>query len=414
MWALRWLASGVFAVAILAAATLAWAETVAGRDTPAALERALRVETACLRAPSARRLERWAELAQWCELRADPECLGLPTNTGRTRTWQALRRVVEVDPRRSSAWIALGLSAEQAGDWSEAERDLLEAARVDRQYLPAWTLANFYFRRGAEGAFWRWARLAALLTYDDFRPLLRLTGAFDADPARVLNRLGDGMALERGYITYLIGVNRLEAAQQVARRLAARRPSDTAMDRGLFTDLTERSIRTGQVGPALEFWNAVHAPALNPGHGPILTNADFAHAPTAEGFDWRIAAGGEACPGTSGAWSPGQVRFHLSGGQSEDCLLLQQTLPVTSGTVYRLRFDYRTEGLAGSSGLRWTFDRIRSPENLAASAQWSFAEATFHARSAGLATLEFWYHRDPGTIRQEGSVLLRNAHMEPQ
>ncbi len=414
MWALRWLASVVFGLGIFAAATLAWVEAVAGQDTPAALERALQVETACLRSPSASRLERRAELVQWGEQRANPEDVERSKITGQPRTRQALRRVIQVDPRRSSAWIALGLSAEQAGDWSEAEQALIEAAHVDRQYLPAWTLANFYFRRGAHEAFWRWARPAALLTYDDYRPLLRLTSAFEADPARVLNRLGDGIALERGYILYLIGVNRLEAAQQVARRLAARRPPDSPTDRGRFTELAERSIRAGQVGPALEFWNAFHAPGLDPVRGPVLTNAEFANAPTGEGFDWRMWQGREGCPATSGVWIPRQIRFHFSGGQNEDCGLLQQTLPVTTRTAYRLRFEYRTEGLAGSIGLHWTFDKVRSPESLAASEQWSFAEATFHSGSAGLATLEFRYHRDPGTIRQEGSVLLRNVQMELQ
>ena len=40
-----------------------------------------------------------------------------------------------------------GLAAETRGDAALAEKWLQEAATVDRQYEPRWTLANFYFRQ---------------------------------------------------------------------------------------------------------------------------------------------------------------------------------------------------------------------------------------------------------------------------
>ena len=93
-----------------------------------------------------------------------------------------LRVAVRLNPRLASAWIYLGLDAEADGDLAEAEQDLLQAARVDRQYLPAWTLANFYFRRGDTVNFWPWAARAASLTFDDYRPLLRLADALETSP----------------------------------------------------------------------------------------------------------------------------------------------------------------------------------------------------------------------------------------
>jgi Tfp pilus assembly protein PilF len=75
----------------------------------------------------------------------------------------AWRGVEPARPRSSSAWIDTGLAAEEAGDYAGAERSLLEAARIDRQHLPAWSLANFYFRRGDPASFWPWARRAAAL-----------------------------------------------------------------------------------------------------------------------------------------------------------------------------------------------------------------------------------------------------------
>ena len=74
----------------------------------------------------------------------------------------ALRAAVSVNPRDSAAWIALGLEAERAGDMDQAARCLLEAEKVDRQYLPAWSSANFFFRREDGVQFWRAAARAAI------------------------------------------------------------------------------------------------------------------------------------------------------------------------------------------------------------------------------------------------------------
>jgi hypothetical protein len=98
---------------------------------------------------------------------------------------------------------------------------LLEAARVDRQFLPAWSLANFYFRRGDQASFWPWAKRAAALTFDDYRPLLRLCDRFDPQPSEVIARLQGGAPLVRAYVDLLIGEHRLAEAKEIARSLPA-------------------------------------------------------------------------------------------------------------------------------------------------------------------------------------------------
>jgi tetratricopeptide (TPR) repeat protein len=132
-----------------------------------------------------------------------------------------LRAALSLNPRLSPAWIHLGLDAEAEGNLQEAEMDLLQAARVDHLYLPAWTLANFYFRRGDAAKFWPWAKQAARLTYDDYRPLLRLADALDTSPSRLAARLGGGAPLLRSYLDLLINAQRLDSAREIARLLAA-------------------------------------------------------------------------------------------------------------------------------------------------------------------------------------------------
>ncbi|HSP68429.1 MAG TPA: hypothetical protein VLN48_11920 [Bryobacteraceae bacterium] len=148
-----------------------------------------------------------------------------------------LRVAVRLNPRLSSAWIQLGLDAEQDGNLQEAETDLLRAARVDRQYVPAWTLANFYFRSGNSGNFWVWAQRAAALTFDDYRPLLRLADVLEPSPREVATRLKGGPPLLRAYLDLLIGEGRLDAAQEIAALLISQHdPSDRAR----LADLAER------------------------------------------------------------------------------------------------------------------------------------------------------------------------------
>lgn len=124
------------------------------------------------------------------------------------------------NPRDTSASLQLGLEQESAGESNQAEHTLLEAARYDRQYQPAWTLANFYFRQNQPDQFWHWARRAAELSYDDGRSLLRLATALEDDPNIVVERLGRRPVLLRTYLDVLIGQNRRDAAWQVAAMLA--------------------------------------------------------------------------------------------------------------------------------------------------------------------------------------------------
>ena len=129
-------------------------------------------------------------------------------------------RGVETERRRSSAaLIDAGLLAEESGDYASAEHSLLEAARIDRQHLPAWSLANFYLRRGDAASFWTWARRAAALSYHEPTLLLRLCDELESRPAVVLERIGDTPRIHRAYLDFLIGRNRLSDAQEVARRM---------------------------------------------------------------------------------------------------------------------------------------------------------------------------------------------------
>jgi tetratricopeptide (TPR) repeat protein len=148
----------------------------------------------------------WVRAANWARFESSPDQLHI---------------AVSLNPRLASAWMQLGLDAEADGNLEEAEMDLLQAARVDRLYLPSWTLANFYFRRGDANRFWPWAKRAAALTFDDYRPLLRLADVLDISPEKVAIRLGGGAPLLRAYLDLLINAQHPGSARRIARLLAA-------------------------------------------------------------------------------------------------------------------------------------------------------------------------------------------------
>ena len=129
----------------------------------------------------------------------------------------ALDRVVALNPRHARAWMERGLAAEQAGDQPFAERCLLRAAKADRGYLPKWTLANYYLRRGRRAEMWRWTRAAAeALGPQDPTPLFRLAWSASDDAGEILAEAIPPIPLRRSqYRDFLLSTGRTAAAAEL-------------------------------------------------------------------------------------------------------------------------------------------------------------------------------------------------------
>ncbi|MEO8097070.1 MAG: hypothetical protein ABI811_05170 [Acidobacteriota bacterium] len=204
-----------FAIALLylvgagLAASQIFIASLAADDSSASLQSALLIEQR-LTAINVRHLQRLADLL--------PE-----------QHIALLAEATRIHPRSAALWIDLGLALERTGDLAQSERALLTAASFDHRHQPAWTLANFYFRGNQSKPFWQWAARAAALTFDDYRPLLRLADAWDSSPPSLVRRLGNTQPLLRAYLDFLIGEHRLDDAQQAANLLAQHHdPADSA------------------------------------------------------------------------------------------------------------------------------------------------------------------------------------------
>ena len=134
----------------------------------------------------------------------------------------------------------------------------------------------------------------------------------------------------------------------------------------------------------------------------MLTNGSFEREPLQQGFDWRAPAQPEIVVTRTRA--PAVLRVRLSGKQPEHCELLSQFIPLTPGKAYRLRFEYETS----LRGLRWSVGALARSAELGAE-EWTPGEVSFTAGNDSLARLALIYDRDPGAVRAEGEIWLRNA-----
>ena len=89
--------------------------------------------------------------------------------------------------------------------------------------------------------------------------------------------------------------------------------------------------------------------SLSPGAGRIVTDGDFSGT-LHRGYDWKFGAaeGAAINPPDSGGES-----IELNGTQPDHVVLLQQRIPLTTGKTYFVEYEYRLDGVAGDSGLRW-------------------------------------------------------------
>lgn len=292
-----------------------------------------------------------------------------------------LERWAALNPLSSAPRIRLGLNAELHGDFVAAEHWLLEAARVDRQFEPAWTLANFYYRHDKPNEFWQWMHAALDISYGDRQPAFELCWRASSDPNEILTRaIPNRREVLSAYLQYLLEEHRAADAGPVAVKLAVwRNPDDVPQLRAACDTLLD----SGEEDAAVQVWAALGK------SGP---------------FDWRFIAS----PGVTHA----NGRILLSGQQPESCELMRQFFKLRAATVYNLRWQSRTSGLPSRTGIEWRVADQKIP--VPSSGDWTWGEARFTTARQWII-LSLTYKRPLGEARAEGYVEVRNVTAtEPQ
>jgi tetratricopeptide (TPR) repeat protein len=391
--------AGAFAALALATGwslRMAWSDYQASKQTQAGLEEAIRWMPG--------RAEYHYRLAMLLE-ETDP-----------ARSTRALERVITLNPSDANAWIHLGLRHEIDGRYAQSEECLLRAAAVNLEFLPRWTLANFYLRREKFPQFWDWSRSAAQMAYGNPAALFQLCERISPD-ANLIDRLAIRRPeIQAAYLRHLLDDALLDRVPAAVRSLME---APRTVDTPLLMEACNRLLDFGRVQDALDLWNdmvrakLIRFATLDPGGGNTLTNGRFTSPPSSRGFDWRLPdiAGVTA----SGEWNPGGLRLTFSGSQPEDCEVLAQLAPVRDSAPYDLRFSYDSSGMPAASGLAWRIADARTGATLAQSEYLHTGNelrAAVHFAtppSIRMIRLSLHYRRTPGTIRIAGYVVLREV-----
>jgi hypothetical protein len=363
----------IIVAAILIAASFlsirrAWADSEFRRRTPEAVERAVDL------APSN------TEYILFRALQLDYD--------GADAT-PLLERAAALNPMSSTPRIRLGLAAEIRGDRASAEKWLLDAARIDHQFEPRWTLANFYFRNEKFPEFWTWLRSALEVSYGDRRPAFDLAWRASSDPAEIARAIPERREVIAAYLGYLLETRRDQAAGSFALKLAS---FNDAADRPLLLGACDQFLQANLPDAANDLWRTLFGD-----HTGIFAG-NFETPRIGHGFDWRSTD----LPGVVqlDLENPSRRRIAFDGRQPESCELLRQAILVEPGRRYSLRWQARLNGLKSPTGIEWRAAGAHAPID---------GEEFVFTATSRVEELTLNYTRLRGETRAEGSFELSSV-----
>ncbi|HLW76092.1 MAG TPA: hypothetical protein VKS01_03885 [Bryobacteraceae bacterium] len=307
----------------------------------------------------------------------------------------ALKRAAELNPLNSAPRIRLGLNAEIRGDYATAEKWLQDAASIDRQYEPQWTLANFYFRRRDAAHFWPAMRDALEIGYGDRRPAFELCWNFPAgggDASTILKQaIPDRRAVLQSYLIYVL------EAHQDAVAGAALKYAELGGNRDVLLAAVDALIASERAGEARRVWRAMGLAANG-----VVFDGDFRGPRLDRGFDWR-ESDFTGVTYTSLDQPSAALRITLDGREPESCELLSQVVEVEPRASYVLRWEAQLTGLKSPSGMEWRIAGKAAPLES--------KELRFTATKE-LEPLTLVYSRPNGETRAEASFELSKVSIE--
>jgi tetratricopeptide (TPR) repeat protein len=325
---------------------------------------------------------------------------------------ELLETSLRLDRYNAQANIELGLQYEAEGDFDRAEKQLLAAFDVDHTYLPRWSLANYYLRRGNMPAFWAWARRSAEMPSGDMGPLFDLCWRVSPDPDQIAAAvLSENPEPIRQYLIFLLAKDQPHAVALVAQRLARFGAPET--DRNLLFSAVDQLIAHDDAASATGLWHLLIDRHWVIAETSAPNNPEFAREPLPVSFDWTLPEypGLHSWPGPSG------LETEFTGSQPEDCIVTEQAISLTPGD-YSLVYSYRTTDIPPDTGIHWQIVDAKSNTVLAASPDLSSdavkqtAVAFSVPSGASLLRLRLAYRRALGTPRISGALVVLSTHIQ--
>jgi tetratricopeptide (TPR) repeat protein len=327
---------------------------------------------------------------------------------------ELLEAALRLNRYNAQADIELALRYEAEGDYSQAEKLLLQAYEVDRTYVPRWSLANYYLRRDDMPAFWTWAHRSAEMPSDNMGPLFELCWRVTPNPERIAGAiLNDQPDPIRQYVGFLVGKDQLRSAASAASRLVLY--GEPARDLPLLFSVLDKLVAVRDGAAANGLWHLLIERRWIVADTTVPNNADFTRAPLPVSFDWRLLSypGLHSWPGPSG------LETEFTGEEPEDGSIAEQILVLLPGS-YTMEYSYRSRGIPPDTGIRWQIIDAASGTIIAESPHLSSESMKNNAlafsveHDASLLRLRLAYSRAPGTPRISGTLIMRSINIQQQ
>lgn len=322
-----------------------------------------------------------------------------------------LATAVRLNPYDAQADIDLGLQYEAQGDFGRAEKWFLRAFAVDRTYLPRWSLASFYFRRGNMAAFWTWARRAADMPSDSTGPLFELCWRVSPDASEITRRIvNNDPDLLRQYLDFLLSKDQASPAAEIAIRIIHHGDPNSDLPREFAA--INQLIADNDGDPAQAIWTALIARHWVSAEGGSPNNPNFARGPLPVGFDWAL----HSCSGIQSVPGPLGLETEFSGLEPDQCAIAEQAVVLGPGS-YQMDYSYRTEGIAPGTGVQWQITAAGLSKPLAQSSDLSSETPTRASmlfsipQGISLAQLHLIYQRALGTTPISGSLVISSVRI---
>jgi tetratricopeptide (TPR) repeat protein len=337
-----------------------------------------------------------------------------------------LRRALKSSPEDAHIWIQLGLELEGRRDLAEAERCLTRAVELDRDFIPIWTLTNYYFRRGDTVRFFPAARRTLAYSRGDLNPLFRMCWSITDDGAVILrDAIPDRDDVLSAYLQWLDG--QLDAAAPVAKRLLDRYPEQGTP---ALLGYCDRLVSGQRLDAAVALWNQMSGRGLIKA-GPVqpdqIVDGSFRFPPLDTAFDWRASSP----PGVDIAAGGSSLNLSFSGTQPDHCDVVNQLVLLHPDRTYRLRYHFESSGLEAGAGLHWIAGDARSGARFAPPlSQFRLTPGDFAMAQAGdgdytfivppssashapvLARIALVYDRVPASATMQGWIRVERVWLE--
>lgn len=328
-------------------------------------------------------------------------------------------RAAHDNPLDAANWIRLAATAEIENRLADAERDLLRAFNVDRQFEPRWALANFYYRQRDRERALIWVRRTLEFGAGDLAPVFRFCWTLSESASEIQEKAIPCRREVLGqYLAYLDAAGRIDAAGNTAKVLL---PVAGIEQKPVLEAHCTRCLNAGRIDCAIETWNVLIAHKWTQGErvapelGQSMVNAAFARQPTGVGFDWRV----ERVNGVTVERDPRRpgLRVEFSRAEPESCEIVGQYAAVVPARKYRFHFRYETANMSGAGNQWRIYDPATKSVLLSAGPDNDTAgehavEAQFETPPAcRLVRIELRYAREPGTVRPEGSIRFSDLQL---